>query len=228
MAKEEFKNIKILYVEDEQYIRMNAVSYLKRMFDEVFEAADAFEAIEIFKKEKPHIIMTDIKMPKITGLELIEKIRELDKEVQIIVLTAFTETHYLLKAVELGLVKYLVKPIRHDKLLPVLLQCAKNLKEKKSNLKYITKTCIFDTFNQTLFLDEKIVKLTKNELEFLSLLCFYDNRIVTYEEIEKKIWYDSMMSEDAIRSLVRNLRRKLPKDSLNNLSKVGYKIEFLK
>lgn len=228
MAKEEFKNIKILYVEDEQYIRMNAVSYLKRMFDEVFEAADAFEAIEIFKKEKPHIIMTDIKMPKVTGLELIEKIRELDKEVQIIVLTAFTETHYLLKAVELGLVKYLVKPIRHDKLLPVLLQCAKNLKEKKSNLKYITKTCIFDTFNQTLFLDEKIVKLTKNELEFLNLLCFHDNRIVTYEEIEQKIWYDSMMSEDAIRSLVRNLRRKLPKDSLNNLSKVGYKIEFLK
>lgn len=225
MLKKEFENIKILYVEDELNIRNNVVSYLKRMFRHVDEASNALEAMEIFEKEKHHIIITDIQMPQMTGLEMVEQIRKSDKDVQIIVLTAFTQTEYLLKAVELGLVKYLIKPIHHNTLLPVLLQCAKTIKEKKSNLKHISENCIFDIFNQILVLDGQVVKLTKSELQFLNLLCTFDNRTVTYEEIERDIWYDSVMSDEAIRSLVRNLRRKLPKDCLKNFSGIGYKIE---
>lgn len=226
--KKEFKNIKVLYVEDEENIRINAVSYFKRMFEVVYEASDAYEALDIFRKEKPNIIISDIKMPKMSGLEMIEQIREEDKEVQIIILTAFTQTHYLLKAVELGLVKYLIKPIQHDKFLPVLLQCAKNLNEKRTNIKHLSFDCIFDTFNKTLFLKKEMVKLTKNERDFLNLLCLNEGEIVTYAEIEKTIWYDKQMSEDAIRSLSRNLRKKLPKDALENISKTGYKINIEK
>jgi len=224
MGKTEFKNIKVLYVEDEENIRRNAISYFGRLFDEVHEAKDAFEALEKTKELKPHIIITDIKMPKMSGIELVKKIREFDKKTQVIVLTAFTDTNYLLEAVELGLVKYLIKPIRHDKMLPVLLQCAKNLKDNNSNLKYITKECVYDSFNKTLVNENSIVKLSKNELAFLDLLCKNSNRAVSYEEIENYIWYDSFMSEDAIRSLVRNLRRKLPKDTLKNMPKIGYRI----
>lgn len=226
--KKEFKNVKVLYVEDEENIRLNAISYFKRMFEVVYEASNAKEALDIFRKEKPNIIISDIKMPEMSGLEMIEKIRAEDKEVQIIILTAFTETHYLLKAVELGLVKYLIKPIQHDKFLPVLLQCAKNINEKKTNIKYLSSDCIFDTFNQTLFSKQELIKLTKNERDFLNLLCLNAGKIVSYSQIEKTIWYDSVMSEDAIRSLSRNLRRKLPKDCLENISKTGYKINIEK
>ena len=62
MKREEFKNIKILYVEDEDLIRENAISYLERLFDDVFEAKDGFEAFEVIKKENTHIIITDIKI----------------------------------------------------------------------------------------------------------------------------------------------------------------------
>ena len=227
MGKEEFKNIKILYVEDDENIRKNAICYFQRLFDTVYEADNAFSAWEIIKEKKPHIIITDIKMPKMSGLELVKKIRQFDDKAQIIILTAFTDTKYLLEAVELSLVKYLVKPIRHDKMLPVLLQCSNNIKEKKSNIKYITNICTYDTFNKILINEDKIIKLTKNELDFLELLCINNSRVVTYKEIESKIWYDSMMSEDAIRSLVRNLRRKLPKDTLNNVARVGYKISSI-
>ena len=58
MSRNEFKNIKILFVEDEENIRANAISYLKRLFDEVYEAKDAFEAFEIVQYKKPHIIIT--------------------------------------------------------------------------------------------------------------------------------------------------------------------------
>lgn len=228
MLKKEFENINILYVEDEIDIRRNAVSYLSRLFDEVYEAKDGFEALELIKEKKPNIVITDIKMPKMTGIELVRKIREFDQKVQIIVLSAFTDTKYLLDAIELGLVKYLIKPIRHDKILPVLLQCAKNLKQNTSNLKYISEDCIFDSFNNTLKNEDKIIKLSKSELELMQLLCSNSNKVVTYQEIENKIWYDSVMSEDAIRSLIRNLRRKLPKDTLKNIAKVGYRIDTIK
>lgn len=224
MIKIEFENIKILYVEDEKFIRENAISYLKRLFKDVFEAKDAFEALEIVNTKKPHIIITDIKMPKMTGIELVRKIRETNKDVQVIMITAFTDTSYLMDAIELGLVKYLVKPVMHDKLFPALQICAKNIKENSSNLTYISSICIYDYFNKTLLYDEVIIKLSKNELELLELLCLNKNRVITYNEIENKIWYDSVMSEDAIRSLIRNLRRKLPKDVLQNIAKVGYKL----
>jgi len=133
-----------------------------------------------------------------------------------------------MKAVELGLVKYLLKPISHDKFLPVLLQCSKMLKEKKSNLKYLSKECIFDSFNQVLLMNNKLVKLTHNERDFLNLLCLSSSGILSYEEIQNNIWPDRLMSGDAIRSLARNLRRKLPEDSLQNLSKIGYKIVLIK
>lgn len=228
MQKKQFENIKLLYVEDEENIRKTAISYFSRLFGVVYEAKDAFEALDFVVNRNPDIIITDIKMPKMSGLDFVKKVREFNKEVQIIVLTAFTDTNYLLQAVELGLVKYLIKPIRHDKILPVLNQCVKNLTQKESNLKFISINCVYDFFNRTLTNDNKIVKLTKNELEFLELLCNKLDNVVSYKEIENRIWYDSVMSENAIRSLVRNLRRKLPKNTLINVAKIGYKIESIK
>lgn len=225
MRKKYFEDISLLYVEDEENIRKNAISYFSRLFSFVYEAKNGVEALKITKEKKPNIIITDIKMPSMTGLEFIKKLREFDNQTQVIVLTAFTDTSYLLQAVELGLVKYLVKPIRHDKILPILIKCVENIKENESNLKYISKTCIFDTFNKSLVKDSQVIKLTKNEIDFLQLLTNNLNKVVTYEQIENKIWYDSYMSEDAIRSLVRNLRRKLPSDTLKNIAKIGYKID---
>jgi len=224
MGKNEFDNLKLLYVEDEENIRKSAMSYFNRIFNETFEAKDAFEAFDIFKNKKPHIIITDIKMTKTSGIDLIKRIRQMDKRCQIVILTAFTDTQYLLDAVELNLVKYLVKPIRHDKMYSVLNQCAINLKEKKSNLIHIRNDCIYDIFNKSLVYQKELVKLSKNEADFLELLCSNMQRIVTYEEIENKIWYDSVMSDDAIRSLVRKLRKKLPDECIENIARVGYKI----
>lgn len=228
MSINEFKNIKILFVEDEDNIRINATSYLKRLFDEVYEAKDAFEAFEIIEYKKPHIIITDINMPKLNGLEMIKKIREKGLDINIIVLSAFTQTSYLLEAVELGLVKYLVKPIRHETIYPVLTQCVKKIRNDNSNIKYFSKDCYFDSLNKKLIKDEIDVKLASKELDLLCLLSECNNQTVTYETIQNIVWNDSFMSEDAIRSVARNLRKKLPRNCLENFSKIGYKIVTIK
>ena len=225
MGINEFKNIKILFVDDEDNIRENAVSYLKRLFDEVYEAKDSLQALEILQNNKPHIMITDINIPGLNGIELIRKIRQNDKNIKIIILSAYTKTDYLLEAVELNLEKYFVKPVTHDRLFPVLSSCVNKLKNK--NLKYFSKDCYFDILNKTLYKDGNLVKISKKELEFLTLLCKNANSFVNYDLIQAVIWEDSFMSEDALKSLVTKIRAKLPINSLENFAKIGYKINTI-
>ncbi|QDF28012.1 response regulator transcription factor [Halarcobacter anaerophilus] len=227
MPKDEYKNLKILYVEDEDLIRSNAITYLNRLFYNVYEAKDAIEAINLVEEKSPHIIITDIKMPKMNGLDMIRKIREYNEKIQIIVLSAFTDTKYLLDAIDLGLAKYLTKPIRHETIYPLLVECSKKICEDKDSRKYLAENCYYDTIHLVLKEDEKIINLTKNEQEFINLLCKKSPNPVTYEELQSYIWYDDYMSENAIRLLVRDLRKKLPKNSIKNISRVGYKIDLI-
>jgi len=218
------KNLTLLYVEDEQMIRQNAVEYLSRICDHVLEAQDGEEAFQVYKEEKPHIIISDIKMPKINGLKLAEAIRKEDKETPIIIATAHTETEYLLKAVELQLVKYVVKPITSIKLQEALALSLNYLNVKSRNIVSINATTSYDLLNKTLIVNAKVIKLSKNEQEILHLLSQHRQRTVSYEEIEAKIWQESSMSMDALRSLVRALRKKLEGNFVENISGIGYKL----
>lgn len=226
MLKEEYKNLKILYVEDEEFIRINAISYLKRLFNNVYEASNVSNSLEMMQKYQPHIVITDIKMPGLNGLEMIRNVRENDKETYFIVLSAFTDTKYLLDAIDLGLVKYLIKPIRHEIIYPLLINCAKEIFTNSSNRIVLSPGCEVDMLSNVLIIDSEEINLSNYEIKFLKLLCKNISRAVTYEELQNKIWSDEYMSENAVRLLVRDLRKKLPKNNIKNISKLGYKIEL--
>jgi DNA-binding response OmpR family regulator len=219
--QKDFSNLTILYVEDEELIRKNAVEYLGRICARVLEAEDGFEALKVYEKHKPDIIISDINMPRINGLEMAKKIRQNDKSTPIIIATAHTQTEYLIKAVELHLIKYLIKPITSSKLKDALSLAHEHLSQ--TNIVTIDKKSIYDTLNKTLLINEKVIKLTKNELLLLDLLAKNHKRAVTYQEIENLIWIDEGMSMDALRSLVRSLRKKLQGDFVENVSGVGYR-----
>ena len=217
-----FKDITILYIDDEPCMRENVVEYLGYYCDHVYEAQDGAEGFALYEELNPDIIITDITMPKMNGLEMVEKIRALDQKTKIIIATAYLENDFLLKAVELGLVKYLTKPITEDKLLPVLQKCAQQLCEDDA-LFYIDPHHTFDTKNSRLLKDDEEVILTKKELDFLKLLIHNAHRTVQYEELNSAVWQGEM-SEDAMRTVVKALRRKISKESLKNISKIGYQI----
>ena len=108
--------ISILIVEDELKLLEAYSKYLSLFCDQVFTATNGEEALEKYSKYKPDIILTDINMPKLDGIEFIEEIRKLEKKTKVIILTSHTETKYLLRAIELHLVTYLLKPVKMDKL----------------------------------------------------------------------------------------------------------------
>ncbi len=218
-------SLSLLYVEDEAFIRENAVLFLEDSFSEIYEADNAFKALEIYHDKKPDIIITDISMPKMSGLELCEKIRKTDAKTPIIITTAHTKTEYLLKAVELQLVKYLVKPIDEDALMEALELCFERLKKDDSNIVALTQSLTYDTFNEVLFFEDELIKLSLQETKLLKLLLKNPEHICSYQEIENFV-FDGMMSEDALKTLVKNLRKKTAKSLLENHAKIGYKISL--
>ncbi len=225
MLKNINKNIKILYVEDDEIARENGVEDLQNFFEQIYAASDAIIALQLYEKHQPDIIITDIQMPKLNGLEFVKRIRQKDKKTQIIIITAFCDKDYLLKAIELGLVKYLVKPVKEKEFEEALFLCVNSLQEDVTNIVKLDINSYFDSFNKNLIIDDEIIKLRTKELIFLELLIKNKNRYVSYEEIENYVWSDSVMTKDALKTLVKNLKSKIPKDLILNLTNSGYKID---
>ena len=218
----ELLKLTLLYVEDDEIIRKNAVEYLCDYFKEVYQAKDGLEALEVYQERKPDIIITDIEMPRLDGLAMAKKIRREDKTTPIVITTAFTDTEYLIQAVELQLIKYIVKPVTSKKLNEALALLADYL--HINSIVSIDKEKQYDNLNKCLMIDKELVTLTHKELQLFDLLAKNHHRVVNYEEIENTVWYDDYMSKDALRALIRTLRKKLQGDYIENVSGFGYRL----
>lgn len=109
------KKYSVLYVDDDKPYRELMKDILDMFFDTVIIAENGAEALKLYKEFTPNIVITDIVMPKLNGLQLIEEIQKINSEVGFIILTGFIENVHLLKALELGVDKYLIKPIDKEK-----------------------------------------------------------------------------------------------------------------
>jgi len=217
---------KLLYVEDEAPIRLVTTMFLKSYFKEIIEASNGVEALERYKESEPDIIITDIEMPKMNGLEFCKQIREENSSTPIIITTAHINVEYLLEAVSLNLIKYLGKPLQKEELLDALDSCFAQLEVKNPSIIQITKELYYDTFNQSLSSKTKVFRISISERMLLDILIKNRNRIVSYVEIENYIWSDKYMTIDSLRSLVRKVRKIVGKDVIENISKTGYKIHL--
>lgn len=114
------KELTILYVEDEQDVMEEIVDMLSIKVSALHTAKNGKEALDIFNNEDIDIIITDIQMPVMDGMEFLEKVREIDLEIPAIITTAFTEVEYLKRSIDLHVDKYITKPIDMMQLFRVL------------------------------------------------------------------------------------------------------------
>jgi DNA-binding NtrC family response regulator len=122
--------MKILYVEDEPALRGRIRIVLEMYFTHIIVAADGKEGLEGFVRHHPDIVVSDIKMPVMDGLELAKRIREIAPDTPVILTTAFTETDYLLKAIELGVTAYVRKPLDCRHLVETITRAATPILQK--------------------------------------------------------------------------------------------------
>lgn len=221
---------KILVVEDEEAIRKNYIIFLKMFFKEVYEADDGEKAYNLYKSEKPDIMIVDINIPKLNGLELIKKIREKDFTTKIIILTAHSDKYFLFEAIELKLIKYLVKPVSRKDLNEALDLAINEISQYTIlNIKNIqlTDEYSWNTELKELKFHNKIIDLTNKERNFLSLLLSHKNRAFNYNEIFEYVWTnEELISLNSLKNLVKRLRKKLPENMILNVFNEGYKINF--
>ena len=126
---EKTKNLVVLYVEDDLVVREATKLLLDNFFKEIIVADDGEAGLLTYTtyKSKIDLIISDIEMPKMNGLEMIEAIRKIDNNIPIIIATAFTDDKYFLKAEELNVDKYFPKPINLDSVIDVLTKISQNI-----------------------------------------------------------------------------------------------------
>jgi diguanylate cyclase (GGDEF)-like protein/PAS domain S-box-containing protein len=117
-----------LYVEDEDDVRTQMVSFLQRRVRNVYAAAHGLQGLDSFGQYDIDLVITDIRMPLMDGLAMAERIRAINPKIPIIITTAFEETRYFTRAIDLGVDKYIVKPINLDILSNTLLVVARQLR----------------------------------------------------------------------------------------------------
>ena len=143
------KDFSVLYIEDDDELREITSSMLQRIFKDVYTGSDGKKGYELYKKYRPDIVITDIKMPVLNGIELAKKIREDDDKTRIIITTAFSDEAYLLEAVELNLERYIVKPLTNRNLLPALEKAISKIDKKI----YFTKDFYYN-YRTSLFIQQ--------------------------------------------------------------------------
>ncbi|EAH5938565.1 TPA: response regulator transcription factor [Campylobacter jejuni] len=185
------------------------------------------EGLKKFKKFKPDLVITDIAMPIMDGLDMAREIKEISDDVPIVVLSAYSEKERLLRSIDIGIDKYLIKPVDIEELFKVL-DYLIGEKIEANMLVKISEEYQFNKTKRTLIHNGKEIVLTKKELAFISLLLKQPGVLVLHEDIKKNVWIGEHVSDTAVRTFIKRVRDKVGEDFIKNVPSLGYKININK
>lgn len=201
--------MRLLIVEDEKDLLESIAEGLRLSGYAVDTAVDGAEAEDLFWSETYDLIVLDINLPKIDGFTLLKEIREEDKQVNVIMLTARTQVADRVKGLDLGANDYLIKPFHFDELearIRSLLRRKQVMEDKIIHYKNLS----FDTGTKILTVNGDVIKLTAKELGIFEYLILNQGRYISAEELMEHVW-DMNVSDvsNAVRVHMSALRRKI-------------------
>jgi len=224
-------NLTLLYAEDDPQSRKNYAFVLEEYFSTVYLAEDGREALDLYHEKKPDVLLLDISMPFINGLDVAKAIRTTNKDIPIIMLTAHADQKKLLTAIPLGLSKYLLKPIDDRSLIQAVIKTIQELKNR--DIISIGENLLWNKTNANLFYDEENIKLTKKEHKLITLLINSIGRYFTHDTLIIQVWDDEMPDashDNKLHQLVYRLNRKINKITntdtplIENSYTLGYRV----
>jgi DNA-binding response OmpR family regulator len=225
LSEEMLSNCTILLVEDEKPLRESFSKVLKLWVKDVIEASNGEEALQLYERYHPHIIITDIKMPTMSGLELVQAIRPINKTIPIVVTSAYADQAFLLESIKLSLVEYLIKPIQESDLMRVLDRCAQILLENRPQNVHLSNLGTYDYLNKCFIPKNKEpISLTPKEVELIELLLSHKGSLFTKQRIEEHLYLYEEAPPSALKNLIFKLRKKLNCELIETVGKLGYRI----
>ncbi|MBT0877924.1 MULTISPECIES: response regulator transcription factor [unclassified Campylobacter] len=211
--------LSLLIVEDEKNIAHLMGDILAPLFYEVHYAQDGLSGLNKFKKLRPDIVICDVLMPLKDGLSLAKSIKDLSPNTPIIVISAHSDKEKLLKAIDVNVNKYLIKPVIPEELIA-------SVKSLVSNMSKVTKIGDYtiDYMKSTFKTLEFEVELTKKELTLLKALSEPIGKVVSLDEIKEICWGKSDVKDGSVRTFIKRFRDKLGVNIIKNITSTGYKI----
>lgn len=223
------KHLNILYIEDEKNIRENITKTLEILVSKVFSVGKVEDTVDILENNRIDIIISDINLPKISGIDFIKKVREVDYYIPVILLSAYTEKDYLLEATKLKLVDYLIKPIDFNALNDALLKASQEIINNSRYIVDFEDDLAYNVMQKKLYTknNQKEIDLTAKEIDLLEYFIENNTRIISHEEIKIEVWHENLeVTDSALKNVLNKLRKKVGKNTINNISGVGFRIQF--
>jgi len=220
-----FFNKSVLIVEDDKVSNENLSYMFQKFFKKVVSCFDGKEAYETYLTCKPDIIITDIEMPEINGLALVEKIRQKDIHTPIVIMTSFTHQHYLMQAVNLQLLSYIVKPITKTNFQTLLQTVQKHFETTIPEFFYFSSTIYYDYLNKVIVNDLVKIALTHKEIVLLEEFIKNKNTTLHTQFLEDILGYENVDNSNALKLLLSRLRKKIPHDCIQTVYGQGYRFE---
>lgn len=226
------ETVKILIVDDEPDI-LDFLSYnLVKEGYEVFTASNGQEGIKVAEREQPRLIILDIMMPKMDGVEVCRQLRSKPEFEHTIItfLTAREEDYSQIAALDVGGDDYITKPIRPRVFvsrIKALLRRSARAQEEEAPNELRVADLIIDRDRVTVTQGEKVIELAKKEFELLLLLISKPGKVFSREEIFNKVWgTDVIVGNRTIDVHIRKLREKIGDHYIKTIKGIGYKFEF--
>jgi len=228
---------RVLLVEDEEDAREILSFYLDTVFDEVEIACDGKEGFELYEKAHKDnktfdLVLTDIQMPNVDGLTMIENITNLNENQKFIIVSAYKDEEYLFKSINLNVISYFVKPLEVKNMMEMLKKVKSKVLEDKSKepveeeIVKLNKTYEYNRKTNLLYKDGVLVNLSKKEKLLLEALIKNINEIKTKEYLKQFIWEDVETSDATMRTVIKRVKDKIADDDFIVSKKgLGYLIE---
>ena len=228
-------NIKILIVDDDADIAEFLSYNLKKVGYNVYTALNGKDAINMVQRVNPHLVLLDVMMPEMDGIETCEKLREdpTNENVLIVFLTARSEDYSQIAGFAAGADDYITKPVK-PKVLVSRLQAIlrrygvrkKEIEESDNVLEF--NDLVIDPEKHMVYKNNQELILPRKEFKLLLLLTSKPSRVFTREEIFDQLWgTDIFVGDRTIDVYIRKLREKIGDDSIKTIKGVGYKFEVV-
>lgn len=213
----------ILLADDEEEIREDLALFLEYSGYQILQARNGKEAYQLYKENVFDLIITDIEMPKLNGLELVESIRQEDQEVPILIISGYSDKDKLLRAIKLNLVDYIIKPFTRD----IMLSTVENIfiVQEQNDEVLTIKGHRFKFLSNQLIFNEKEYHLTVKQYKTLKLLLKNSNMVLSPVDIYYHLnpMHNSEYSNASVRNIVKRLRTILPEGVIESIYAEGYR-----
>lgn len=219
--------MKILLLEDEQMLSEAINEYLLSSGHRVTSFYDGNDALEALQKETFDLLILDINVPGIDGLDLLEQLHSLKIRPPAIYISALVDIEGISRAYDLGCYDYLKKPFHLKELTLRIDKVMQSCTLPQNHLR-LSKSYGYDASTSTLMCDNVTQTLTKRQLQIIDLLARNRGRVVDFDQFRNYVWDEEYVDNATIRAEVSRLKKSLKEDFIQNIRALGYMIDIPK